>query len=315
MIDVSIIIPTFNRERFLGAAIDSALAQGDGVEVIVVDDGSTDGSAALLSSYGERIRVLRQANQGPSAARNLGAAQACGDYLFFLDSDDLIEPGAVRALLAEARAVGSHRVPFGRAITIDEAGLPTDGVTYGFPHLPPGHELSLADLLSGIMPLWLPLLRRASYIEAGSLNPDLRLGEDQELAIRLHQSGLRFIATGIQAIRLRVHGDPRLSGAGNHAFAEGLVRLWRRIVSLVADTPDFDEESKRSLARVIWVAGRDAARAKSRVPAEVLFALAIDLDPQVKRIGPRPLRLASRVVGPYRAERVANFAKAALRRS
>ncbi|NJC06474.1 glycosyltransferase involved in cell wall biosynthesis [Sphingomonas kaistensis] len=309
MIDISIIIPTFNRAQFLGAAIDSALAQGDGIEVIVVDDGSTDDTPALLASYGDRIRVVRQSNAGPSAARNRGAEQARGDYLFFLDSDDLIEPGAVHRLLAAAQAMESGQAPIGRASIMDEAGMSSTGVAYGYPHLQPGHQLSLADLLTGVMPLCLPLLQREQFLAAGGLDPELRLGEDHELAIRLHHAGLRFVATDVPVIRVRVHGEPRLSGEGDHAFARQLLQVWRRIAGLVRDFPDFDRRAREALARVIWVAGRDAARAKDREAADAMFDIAREFDPGVERISPWPLRLASRMLGPFRAERCVDAVK------
>ena len=86
----SVIIPVFNRASLVARTIDSVLAQTEAdVEVIAVDDGSTDGSLEVLASYGSRIAVLQQANRGPGAARNLGARHARGDYLAFLDSDDL----------------------------------------------------------------------------------------------------------------------------------------------------------------------------------------------------------------------------------
>ncbi|HXG81007.1 MAG TPA: glycosyltransferase, partial [Sphingomicrobium sp.] len=72
----SIVIPCFNRERFIGEAIDSALRQGPDVEVVVVDDGSTDGSWPVIESFGGRIRSARTANRGPGAARNTGVSLA-----------------------------------------------------------------------------------------------------------------------------------------------------------------------------------------------------------------------------------------------
>jgi glycosyltransferase involved in cell wall biosynthesis len=90
---VSVIIPTYNYACFLREAIDSALVQTrPPLEVIVVDDGSTDDTAAVLARYGDRIRVLRQQNQGVATARNTGIAAARGDYLAFLDSDDAWHP-------------------------------------------------------------------------------------------------------------------------------------------------------------------------------------------------------------------------------
>jgi len=85
----SVVIPTFNRRDRLLRAVGSVLSQSfRDYEIIVVDDGSTDGSAAALRGLSQGIRILTQRNQGPAAARNAGARAATGDYLAFLDSDD-----------------------------------------------------------------------------------------------------------------------------------------------------------------------------------------------------------------------------------
>ena len=90
---VSVVIPTYNRAWTLGEAIDSALGQTfESFEVLVVDDGSTDGTAKLLGRYGSAVRVLRQTNQGVSAARNAGIRSARGELIALLDSDDLWRP-------------------------------------------------------------------------------------------------------------------------------------------------------------------------------------------------------------------------------
>jgi glycosyltransferase involved in cell wall biosynthesis len=91
---VSVIIPTYNRAGYLREAVDSVLNQGfRGFELIVVDDGSTDGTPRLLREYGDSIRVLRQENQGVSAARNAGIASGRAELIAFLDSDDVWLPG------------------------------------------------------------------------------------------------------------------------------------------------------------------------------------------------------------------------------
>jgi glycosyltransferase involved in cell wall biosynthesis len=85
---LSVVIPTYNRARFVTQAIDSALAQGKECEVIVVDDGSTDDTRALLNVYGDRLKYLYQSNAGVSRARNAGIEVAQGEWITFLDSDD-----------------------------------------------------------------------------------------------------------------------------------------------------------------------------------------------------------------------------------
>jgi glycosyltransferase involved in cell wall biosynthesis len=87
--EISVIIPVYNGENSIARAVHSALAQDfSDFEIIVVDDGSTDSTPRVLSQYGDRIRILRQANRGSSAARNAGAVIANGKYLAFLDADD-----------------------------------------------------------------------------------------------------------------------------------------------------------------------------------------------------------------------------------
>jgi hypothetical protein len=93
---VTVCITSFNYAEFLADAIDSALVQDhDDLEVIVVDDGSTDGSREVIESYGARVAAVFQPNAGQSAAANTGFALATGDVVFFLDSDDVLAPGAV----------------------------------------------------------------------------------------------------------------------------------------------------------------------------------------------------------------------------
>ena len=102
---VSCVVPVFNGERHLAAAIDSILAQRHRpLEVVVVDDGSTDGSAAVAEAYGEPVRVLRLPNAGPPAARNAGVAQARGELVAFLDADDLWEPDKLTVQLEHLAA-------------------------------------------------------------------------------------------------------------------------------------------------------------------------------------------------------------------
>ena len=107
--DFSVVIPTFNRAPLLAAALESVFAQEfPAREVIVIDDGSTDGTLESLARFGARVTVLRQANRGPAAARNAGLAQARGEYVAFLDSDDLWFPWT---LATYRRAIEAHGGP------------------------------------------------------------------------------------------------------------------------------------------------------------------------------------------------------------
>lgn len=101
----AIIIPAYNAAAFLAEAIDSALAQTHpAAQVIVVDDGSSDDTAAIAARYDDALVLLRQKNQGVSAARNHGAAHATAEWLLFLDADDRLRPNALEKLSARAQA-------------------------------------------------------------------------------------------------------------------------------------------------------------------------------------------------------------------
>ena len=120
-IRVSVIIPNYNYEQFVGAAIDSALAiDWPNVEVIVVDDGSTDGSRAVIERYTGRVTSIFQKNAGQLIACSNGFAQSKGDLILFLDSDDLVDPSIIREAVAVSRP-GVSKVQF-QMQTIDELG-------------------------------------------------------------------------------------------------------------------------------------------------------------------------------------------------
>lgn len=98
---VSVVIPTYNRAHIVGEAIRSILNQNyPNLELLVVDDGSRDDTLAALAEFGSQVRYLRKPNGGPASARNLGVREATGEYIAFLDSDDLALPGRLHTLAA-----------------------------------------------------------------------------------------------------------------------------------------------------------------------------------------------------------------------
>lgn len=102
---VSVVIPNYNYSRYVGGAIDSALAQTyPDLEVIVVDDGSTDVSLDVLLGYGDRIKTILQKNNGVSAARNNGVSESSGEFIAFLDADDLWLPEKIEKQVAMFRS-------------------------------------------------------------------------------------------------------------------------------------------------------------------------------------------------------------------
>ena len=117
MTKISIIVPVYNVEKYLKECLDSLINQTlEDIEIICINDGSTDNSLAILEEYQKkdsRIKVFSQRNQGVSAARNLGIEKATGEYLTFLDSDDRLELNTCEILYKETIAKNSDFLFFG----------------------------------------------------------------------------------------------------------------------------------------------------------------------------------------------------------
>jgi glycosyltransferase involved in cell wall biosynthesis len=108
---VSIIVPCFNAAATIGATIEGALSEAENTrEIVIVDDGSTDESLEIARSFEPCVRVLTGPNRGASAARNRGIAETAGEWIVFLDADDLIAPGTLQQRLATAEVTGADVV-------------------------------------------------------------------------------------------------------------------------------------------------------------------------------------------------------------
>jgi glycosyltransferase involved in cell wall biosynthesis len=184
---VTAIIPSYNYGQFVTEAVDSALAQTTPVEVIVVDDGSTDDTQERLAPYGDRIRVIRQPNAGLSAARNTGIREARGEWIALLDADDYWHPNKTELQLACAARTG---VDFLGTLGRSRGELPAQ---LGEPSVVP---LLLRDFF-----IWTPIgpssvmIRRRCFAEVGHFDETLRAVEDRDMWLRLV---LRFPAIRIE---------------------------------------------------------------------------------------------------------------------
>ena len=178
----SIVIPCFNHARFLAEAIESALTQSPGpVEVLVVNDGSTDDTSAVAGRY-PAVRVIEQTNQGLSKARNTGLAAAAGDYVIFLDADDRLLPGAVAAGVSLAESDPRIALVAGQCRIIAEDGAPR---TIARPA--PVDADPYETLLSRNF-IWTPgaaLCRRHHVVEAGGFDATVPASADYALYLRL----------------------------------------------------------------------------------------------------------------------------------
>ena len=181
----SIIIPTYNRIALLQKTIQSVFAQKfTDFELIVVDDGSTDGTLAYLKSLGSRVHILTQSNKGPGEARNLGVTRAHGDYVAFLDSDDLWFPWTLETYYRLTKQFQKPAFIAGKPLRFsDEFELRTASVcevcanAYG-DYLQSGDEWRWWGVSSFV-------IRRDAFDTAGGFTKEWINGEDADLAMRL----------------------------------------------------------------------------------------------------------------------------------
>jgi glycosyltransferase involved in cell wall biosynthesis len=192
---VSAIIPTYNRGYILHKAIDSIFNQTyKNVEVIIVDDGSTDDTQKMLMGYGDRIRVIYQQNAGPSAARNKGIEASQGEIIAFLDSDDVWLPTKLeRQVSLLQRAPASVPCCLCNGVTTTDAGEKWNAFEMGlfYPDCDEGLCLNITDVLSTRFVLFCQLvaIRRSALEKVGYFDPDMRFMEDYDLALRLSAEG------------------------------------------------------------------------------------------------------------------------------
>ncbi len=200
----SVIIPAYNGERFLAEAIESALAQTfDPVEVVVVDDGSSDGSAELAESY-EGVRVLRKENGGPASARNAGVRASRGEILAFTDQDDLMTPtrlAAQTAPLLDGSGAEVTIAPDQEVILEDGAEMPDwDRV------LAPAVFAEFSDGATLICSNSIVTLR-STFERIGPFDEGIFGGDDLDWKLRALESGAGLVAVQGHQVTRRIHKD------------------------------------------------------------------------------------------------------------
>ena len=191
---VSIIIPLYNSSAFLVEAIRSALNQTySPIEVIVVDDGSTDNSLQLLEDIQDnRLRLFSQINQGACVARNRGLVEARGEYVKFLDSDDILYPDAIEAQLEQQSSLGENEVVFGDFDFIDESGKVFYENHFGEKEYLAANQ-DLWFLCNWEMLISCPLHKRDYLIKYGGFDIRLRGGQESFLHLMLSLKGVKFV--------------------------------------------------------------------------------------------------------------------------
>ncbi len=216
---VAVVIPAHNHAGYVAEAVASAAAQGDCVaEIVVVDDGSSDATAEVVRGIVEpRLRLVTQANSGPSAARNRGWQAAQSPWLFFLDADDTLAPGALPALLSAVGPDSSPEIPYGsQEVYADDFDRPA--------HFSTDLARVSGDLLAAIASgygatIFVGLFPRRAVEAIGGFDEAVHHGEDFDFALRLALRN-RFRRVEQPVYRARMHGTNRHRDFAATAFLD-----------------------------------------------------------------------------------------------
>lgn len=237
---VSVIIPTYNRAETVGRTIQSVIAQTyRPMEVIVVDDGSTDQTLEALNRFGSEIKVILQTNRGPSAARNNGVAHSKGEIIAFLDSDDTWRndklENQIRIMEAGGESVpccvSNAEIVLGNVV--ESTSFKNAQVDCG---LEEGYWLNPSLLIATRFLLFnqVVAIRRAAFLKVGGFNEKMRLLEDHDLAFKLSLIGpWAFIADPM------VEKSNDSEGLGVRAMKEPLVHAlaWEGVLQSFLEAP------------------------------------------------------------------------------
>ena len=300
---VSVIIPVHNVEKYLGECLDSITGQTlRDIEIICVDDGSTDGSSGILSEYAARdgrLKVFRQAPSGAGAARNRGLAEARGEYLFFCDSDDWIDRDALGAMHASAAGANADIAMTGIRYFDEESGCVFRTWKVGGGMQLPRRPFSPSDMGRDLFPALRPQmggkLFRREFIESLGVvfQEQPRVNDLAFVAIAIAMAGV-VVADGMARYHYRKNHGGNLS-SGINKMPEMSTLAWLRVKDFLEGRglferfrPAFARGASKSMAdSLLAITDAHAAEAFfARVREEFIPALGIDADDAVDAARP-----------------------------
>jgi GT2 family glycosyltransferase len=296
---VSVVTPAYNAETSVGAAVSSTLWQTySDLEVVVVDDGSTDATGAIAGSFPEPVRVVRQENAGVAEARNRGIAEASGELIAFCDADDVLLPEHLEALVEIYDREGG--IATSNCYWLFPGGLDASRQRYkgGFPS---GERQRLAILEQNFVST-MSLFPRALVDELGPFDVGLRLAEDWDFWLRAIFAGHR-VALQRRPLALYRWGSTGLS-ADREAMDRHVEAVLRK-AELRTDLTDVERRYlQRRLAgpgpRRLSRRGDEALRNGRYREAAASYREAAALAPSESRLvwKARLLRVGPRILGP-----------------
>jgi len=230
---VSVIIPNYNRANLIGITLDNLLSQTlQPSEIIVIDDGSTDNSVEVISSFGSKVTLICQSNQGPGAARNVGLQVANGEYIQFFDSDDLCSLNKLESQVKALETTGSDIAysPWSK-VYIKDTNVHFENHVLQQKELPCTQSPLIWFLRTWNIVFQACMLRHSFIKKVGNYRTDLMPSEDSEFLFRmlLHNPKLQFVPDCILLYRLHSMGQITASGTTqNHRIID-----WHKFLQVI----------------------------------------------------------------------------------
>ena len=254
---ISVVICCHNGEKYLRETLDSVFAQTlPPLEVILVDDGSTDSSAEIARSYGETVRVISQSNCGLPASRNVGIQAARGEYLFFIDTDDLIHPTSFERLYGAVRSQRDTVAIMGFAVFRENDYEPISERLFDlddfFPHIIQGN----------FGPQHNRLISKELALRAGCFDPKMYLYEDWLFWCRVAMCGARLAPVQFVGTYYRRHDATMSKNAPEMAPIRGHIRVMEELGERMLQQPQLLDQWGQQLFWSVWTALHRARKAK-----------------------------------------------------
>jgi glycosyltransferase involved in cell wall biosynthesis len=269
---VSVIIPAYNCQSFIAETVESILAQTyPDYEIIVVDDGSTDNTRDVLQRYEDRVRYVYQENSGVGAARNRGLSLARGEYIAFLDHDDLWLPEKLETQMKILETRPEVGLVYSNCYHIDEAGTILGRY---FDHIKPARGMVFHQLfMTNFIPLLTVLVRKAVLDQVGTFRIGWSISEDYDLLLRVARKFiLDYVETPLAKYRLH---SGNVSRDVDRFLRENLLLA----EELIQECPELAKMKARKLYRLYYDAAYQYLAQKETEKARQHFLNAVRSSP------------------------------------
>jgi len=280
MTEISVIIPAYNQAVYVAQAVQSVCDQTfTDWELIVVDDGSTDDTLQVLAGFHDsRIHVIRQANQGVSAARNTGIRNSLAPLITFLDADDLFTPEKLTVLYEYLKDHPEVGLVVGGMRSIDASGqmqheIVIESAALTFPSL----------LFENNVPLGGVMVRREWLERAGGFDESMHTCEDWDLWLRMVVAGCKLSRVDKVVVAYRIHSEQVTRNAGKMRIDS--LRMWEKFFQLQNLPADLLAYRPYTVASALVRTAARAFRSNEFVIGNNDLITAIQLEPRLKREG------------------------------